>query len=166
MNLNKMPSHFLVRQLTEDDISDIYEICRENSTYYHYLKTTPTFSNIKSVFTELPPDKTLEDKLFIGFYKGNQLIALMDFIMGYPDSHTIFIGWFMMKKEYQRRGTGTGIITELLNYLKKERFTYVELGYIKGNRESEQFWLKNGFNPTGTKSKKNKYTIIYMRREL
>lgn len=166
LKLNKMSSHFLVKQFSEEDILGIYEVCKRNPTYYHYLKTKPTFANIKDVFTELPPNKALEDKLFIGFYSENHLIALMDFVVGYPDIHTVFIGWFMMNKEYQGRGTGTEIITEFLNYLKKESYTYVELGYIKGNRESEQFWIKNSFKPTGVETNKDKYKIILMRKEL
>jgi RimJ/RimL family protein N-acetyltransferase len=166
LKLNKMSSHFLVKQFSEEDILGIYEVCKRNPTYYHYLKTKPTFANIKDVFTELPPNKALEDKLFIGFYSENHLIALMDFVVGYPDIHTVFIGWFMMNKEYQGRGTGTEIITEFLNYLKKEGYMYVELGYIKGNRESEQFWIKNSFKPTGVETSKDKYKIILMRKEL
>ncbi len=166
LQLNKMSSHFLVKQFTEEDILSIYEFCRRNPTYYHYLMTRPTVANIKDVFAELPPNKTLADKLFLGFYSENHLISLMDFVVGYPDAHTVFIGWFMMNKEYQGKGTGTEIITEFLSYLKEESFTYVELGYIKGNRESEQFWIKNNFKPTGVEARKDKYTIIYMRKEL
>ena len=32
------------------------------------------------------------DKYYIGYYKGKELIAIMDFIMAYPDEKTAFIG--------------------------------------------------------------------------
>ena len=43
----------------------------------------------------LPPNKEMCDKYYLGFYDGEKLIAVMDFIMAYPDELTAFIGFFM-----------------------------------------------------------------------
>lgn len=161
-----MSSHYVVKRFTEEDVASIYTLCKGNPNYYVYLKTIPTVANIQSVFNELPPNKTMEDKFFVGFYHDNQLIAVMDLIMGYPDLNTAFIGWFMMNKDIQRTGIGTEIITETLCYLKEESFRYARLGYIKGNKESQQFWLKNKFLPNGIESETEDYTVVLMQREL
>ena len=42
----------------------------------------------------LPPNKEMCDKYYLGFYDGEKLIAVMDFIMAYPDELTAFIGFF------------------------------------------------------------------------
>ena len=33
----------------------------------------------------LPPNKEAFDKYYLGYYDGEKLIAVMDFILGYPD---------------------------------------------------------------------------------
>lgn len=166
LKLDCMSSRYMVKQFTEEDVSNIYTLCKGNPTYYKYIKIEPTLENIKEVLTELPPNKTMDDKFFLGFYKDNQLVAILDLITGYPNINTAFIGWFMMNQDFQRTGIGTEIIAEILFYLKEENFRYVRLGYIKGNQESESFWLKNKFIPSGDESETDDYTIVVMQREL
>lgn len=166
LTINQMSQRYSVKRFTEEDISEIYKICVENSIYYNYIKTEPSFEGIKETFLELPPNTTMKDKYFVGFYLGEQLIAIMDLITGYPKDKTAFIGWFMMKKELQGSGVGSFIIEEVISYLKKEQFEQVQLGYIKGNQQSEHFWRKNSFAPNGREKETNEYTIIVMEREI
>lgn len=58
----------------------------------------------------LPPNKEMCDKYYLGFYDGEKLIAVMDFIMAYPDELTAFIGFFMTDVSIQNTGTGSKIM--------------------------------------------------------
>lgn len=111
----------------------------------------------------LPPNKTMDDKYFIGFYKDEQLVAIMDLITRYPDDTAAFIGFFMTHKNIQRTGVGTLIIDEVLTYLK-EQFTYARLGRVKGNPEAKAFWHKQGFYETGEERITDAYTIVVMKK--
>ena len=164
--LKHLSSCYMVKQILEEDIGYVYSLCKGNPTYYKYMKSEPTIENMKEDLTVLPPGKAIDDKYFVGFYKENLLIAIMDLIIEYPNDNTVFIGLFMLNKEYQGLGIGTKIINDALNLLKKEGYGYVRLGYIKGNLESENFWIKNKFIPTGIKVEKENYTVIVMQREL
>lgn len=104
----------------------------------------------------------MDDKFFVGFYEAEQLVALLDLIVGYPDAETAYIGWFMMRAELQGKGIGSSIVAEILSFLEKESFCCVELGYIKGNEQAEHFWRKNGFSATGTEVRTENYTIVKM----
>lgn len=104
----------------------------------------------------------MDDKFFVGFYEAEQLVALLDLIVGYPDAETAYIGWFMMRAELQGKGIGSSIVAEILSFLEKEHFCCVELGYIKGNEQAEHFWRKNGFSATGTEVRTENYTIVKM----
>ena len=164
--VNDLSSCYKVRQILEEDIYDVSSLCKGNPTYYTCIKSEPTIENIKKDWTALPPGKTMDDKFFVGFYKENQLIAIMDLITEYPDNNTVFIGFFMMNKKYQSLGIGTKIIDEAIYFLKKEGFKYVRLGYIKGNLESENFWIRNKFTSAGIESETESYTIVVMQRDL
>lgn len=165
-NAEALSPRYEVRQFTENDIPDIYALCKGNPTYYEHMKMEPTHDNLRSVLTELPLNMTMEDKLFAGFYENDHLVAILDLITGYPDPDTAFIGWFMMDKARQGAGVGSAIVADIMNCLKRDGFSYVRLGYIKGNPESEGFWKKNGFVPTGAESRTDDYTIVVMKKTL
>lgn len=164
--IEDLSSNYSVKQFTEKDIPEIYSLAKMNTTYYDYMKMKPTYENLKEVITALPPNKSLEDKFFLGFYHDNHLVAILDLILEYPNENTAFIGWFMMNKEMQHKGIGTKIITDIFLCLKQNNFFFVRLGYIKGNNESKRFWIKNGFKPTGIETQDENYIIVVLQRNL
>lgn len=166
LKVDELSAKYRVKKLVEEDIPDILVLCNGNPTYYKYFKSEPTSENIKQSLTALPPNKTMEDKYFVGFYKGNKLVAVLDLIDGYPNEDTAYIGWFIMNKEFQGLGVGTAIITDIVLYLKEKNFGHVRLGYIKGNQQAQNFWLKNQFIATGKEVETGSYTIINMQRKI
>lgn len=163
---SELSKTYLVRTITEADISTVYELCSHNPIYYHYCPPFVTKELVLEDMIALPPGKTSEDKYYVGFYEKNCLVAVMDLIAGYPKEACVWIGFFMMNKEFQGKGIGTAIITEACNYLSEVGFEKVQLGYIKGNSQSETFWLKNKFQKTGRETLKPEYTIVVMERLL
>lgn len=93
----------------------------------------------------VPGKKTLEDKYYVGFYRGEALAAMMDLIDGYPEDDIAFVGFFMMDISLQGTGEGTKIISRLCAELKNQGIHRVRLGIDKGNPQSTHFWRKNGF---------------------
>lgn len=165
-HLEALSTQYQVRRLTEADVPDIYALCKGNPTYYRHMKCEPTYENITQDLTALPPNKTLADKYFLGYYRDRRLLAILDLVGGYPTRDTAFIGWFMVDKAAQGAGLGTALITELLAFLRAAHFHHVRLGYIKGNPESKAFWEKNHFLPTGIEAQTDDYTIIVLQRDL
>lgn len=99
-------------------------------------------------------------------FLNDRLIAVMDLIVGYPNKHTVFIGFFMTSSTIQNQGIGSSIITNLINNLKSPLDT-LRLAYIKGNPQAEAFWLKNGFIKTGEeKTMSNDTAAVLMERKL
>ena len=62
-----------------------------------------------------------------------------------------------LRRDLQGRGAGTEIFSELLFRLP---YRYLRLGYVKGNRESERFWKKLHFAPTGLEIPGEAYTMV------
>ena len=84
----------------------------------------------------------MNDKYYIGFFKRDKLIAVMDLIMDYPKKKTAFIGLFMMDVNYQNKGIGSKVIGEVLSYLKSENYENIRLGVDKGNPQSSYFGIR------------------------
>ena len=130
------------------------------------MHTELTPESIREDLTALPKGKKLDDKTFVGFYEGERLIAFLDLIAGYPAGDAAFIGWFMVERSCQGRGVGTEIISGAAAFLTRRGFRRIRLGYMKGNRQSGSFWMKNQFVPTGTESEQEFGTVVHMERKL
>ena len=141
----KLSSQFKVRALSTNDADAVLAICKENPLFYNYCSMKPVREDIIKDMQITPPGIGLKDKYYIGFYKDETLIAVMDLIDGYPDAQTAYIGFFMLCKAMQGQGVGSGIINEVLSYLKTAGKTAVRLAINRGNPQSTHFWKKNGF---------------------
>ena len=104
-----------------------------------------TRESILADMTALPPGKDMEDKAYVGFFEGEKLVAVLDWISGYPAKETAWIGLFMVSAEKQGKGVGSGIIRDMAASLKAVGYREMQLGVNKGNPQSFAFWTKNGF---------------------
>ncbi len=166
MNINLLSSKYKVKKIDENDIQQVLKLCLQNPLYYKHCPPNATIENINEGLKALPPNKTYEDKYYIGFFEDEKLVAVMDLICKYPDDETAFLGFFMMSSEYQKKGIGTFIISDCINYLKSIQYKKVRLGYVKENNQARNFWQKNGFLPTGIEKAQELYTIVVMEKAL
>ena len=165
MNIQSLSKVYKVSIIKESDVPAVYELCLGNPQYYEYCPPAVSKESIRADMQALPPGKTEKDKYYIGFWSGEKLVAVMDLILEYPDKKTAFIGFFMMNTDMQGKEVGSGIIEDACRYLAK-KFSYVRLGYVKGNMQSEHFWMKNKFKPTGTVTQTKDYEVVVMQRTL
>ena len=145
IEITKLSKRYDVRKLNTDDVEMIFHFCKSNTQYYTYCGKEPSIELIKSDLEITPPGIPMEQKYYIGFFEGDTLIAVMDFIDGYPSNDCVFIGFFMMNHELQGKGIGSQIISETLEYLRRQGFQKCQLGIDKENPQSNHFWRKNGF---------------------
>ena len=146
MNLQSLSENYHVRRLEGNDVDLIYNLCLGNSIFYEYHLPLVTKESILADMAALPPGKNYDDKLYIGFFKEQKLIAVMDLILHYPEEKIAFIGFFMTDSSIQNKGIGSKIICETANCLKNWDFDEIRLGVDKGNPQSFAFWTKNGFS--------------------
>lgn len=156
----------MVRVLTDTDVAAIVALCKENPLYYQYCPPFVTENSIRADMKALPPRKTMEDKYYLGFFEGNLLVAVMDLILGFPNDETAFVGFFMMNKQFQGQGEGTALMEDVYEYLKYVGFQQIRLCFAKGNPQSEHFWIKNGFVPTGVEAQNEGYIAVVLEKEL
>lgn len=147
IDISLLSKKYKVTRLTEGDIDEIFKLCVKNSLYYQYYPPEPTKEDIIKDFSALPRGIDYSNKYYLGFYKEEKLIAVLDLIIGYPNSRAAFIGFFMTAVSVQNSGVGSQIIQDILDFLKSSGLYESQLAWIKGNEQAEHFWLKNGFVP-------------------
>ena len=166
MDIENISCKYDVRRLTEKYLNEIYELSIENPLFYQYCPPFVTKESILEDMKALPPKMTYEDKYYIGFWEGQILIAVMDFITNYPNYNTVFIGLFMINHLFQGIGIGSSIIEECSLYFKSKGYSFIRLGYAKGNPQSEKFWRKNGFTDTGVNCQNEGYVAVVLQKTL
>ena len=166
MDIQNFSTQFSVRILTDSDVAQVYELCKNNPIYYQHCPPLVSEESIRKDMASLPPHKTMEDKFYVGYFDENKLIAVLDLIREFPDKDTVFIGFFMMDIAMQHKGVGTKIIDELCLYLQQQGYYHIRLGWVEGNPQAEHFWHKNGFTETGVTSQTENYIMIFAQRDL
>lgn len=149
MEIQSLSSRYTVRRLGRNDVDLIFDLCCKNDTFYQYHPPFVTRESILEDLEALPPNKDYKDKYYVGFFREQDLVAVMDLILDYPQERTAFIGLFMMHSAYQGKGVGTAIISDCAAYLFSLGFDKIRLAIDKGNPQSEAFWTKNRFVKTG-----------------
>lgn len=145
MDIKLLSKSFKVRRLDINDVDIIYDISCKNEIFYKYHPPFVTKESIVEDMEALPPNKSYDDKYYIGFFENNSLVANMDLILGYPTNEIAFIGLLMANVQYQNKGISSNIIRDVCNYLKQLGYKKVRLGVDKENPQSNSFWRKNGF---------------------
>lgn len=148
MDFTKWSKNHSVRQIKEEDIEKVYKLCKGNPLYYKYMKEDITKDKIKKDMISLPPNKLIKDKYYVGYYKNEELIAVLELIFAYPDKDTVLIGFFMVDKKKQGHGVGSNIINDVSNIIKRNGYCNIILSYVEGNIQSRDFWKKNKFIET------------------
>ena len=145
IDITKLSSVYDVRPIDEGKACDVLDIFKGNPQFFEYSDEEATEEQVRKDMRLLPTGVGVSDKYYFGFYKGSDLVAVMDIIDGFPYSDIAYIGFFMMNKLYQGRQIGTAIISEAAEYLRSIGKSTLRLVIDKGNPQSTHFWEKNGF---------------------
>ena len=140
MEISSLSKFFVVRKLTINDVDTIYDMMSKNEIFYQYHPPFVTKESVVEDMEALPPNKSYDDKYYIGFFENDSLVAIMDLILGYPTEEIAFIGLFMTNVQYQNKGIGSNIIRDTCDYLNDLGYKKVRLGVDKGNPQSYSFW--------------------------
>ena len=166
MNIQHLTNQYAVRNLIPADGKMVYEALKNHTIFYKYHPPMVTMKSILEDMAALPPNKSYEDKHYIGFFSGDTLVAVMDLIEHYPQYGTALIGFFAMNSNFQGKGIGTAIITDSIAYLAQIGYEKIRLGIDKGNPQSKSFWTKNGFAFTGEEVLNEVSSVFVMERTL
>jgi len=166
LDIQALATDLDVRRITEADITDVYKLCKSNKRYYRSMGRIPTRESLTEIISQIPEGAGTEDKYFVGFYRDEKLIAVMDLITGYPEKDDAFIGWFMVDGEHQSMGIGSQIAADVRAAMKGMGYDYLSLGCVKENTEAIRFWEAQGFAATGEEKESGKHTVLTYARSI
>lgn len=165
IDIKAFSSEYDVRRITEEDITSVYNLCRENRYFYRYLGRVATKESLTEVISNVSAESD-SGKYFIGFYDNSSLIAIADIIVGYPESDNAFIGWYVVDGNVQRKGIGSQIFADIRANLKSIGINKISLGCVKENEIAVNFWKGLGFTALDDEKQVGRHTVVTYERDI
>jgi len=94
----------------------------------------------------VPDGFGMEGKNFVGLWKDGKPIAVLDFLVGYPNPDCVWVGLLLVHGSLKGKSIGTGIINAVTQTVGMKD---IMLGVIATNTRGIDFWRKLGFIQTG-----------------
>ena len=145
IEITEFSKQYTVRSLQDSDAEMILQFCKENTLYYEYCGAEATMQQVLNDLHVAPEGVDMKDKYFVGFFDKNNLIAVLDYIDGFPQHDSGYIGFYMVNAHQQGKKIGSTIIQNVFLYLKHTGKTRIQLGIAEDNPQANHFWEKNGF---------------------
>lgn len=145
-----LPEYRLIR-LTKKHKDELYELEASNPYYFSISQDHPvTPEECIADLDAIPENFALKQKFYFGIYKESQMIAVMEYLIGYDYEHTsniqtIWIGFFMVHGNHKNQGHGKHIINTFIQAARENEIHKIQLPCIEGNKEGNPFWTKLGF---------------------
>jgi RimJ/RimL family protein N-acetyltransferase len=112
----------------------------------------PGTTEAQALYTEIPPNKTYEDKFVIGYFHNGEMVGCADIVRGYPDDETAMLGLLLFTEKYQKKGLGKFAYSSLEDLcLSWSEVKKVRIGVLETNEHAFVFWKKLGFKENGEK---------------
>jgi len=84
-----------------------------------------------------------------GVYEQGELVGHLDFLLGYPEPTTAYLGLLLIRGDRHARGLGRQAFEQWLAWVMAGPFERVRLGIVEGNEPAMAFWSRVGCRPIG-----------------
>ena len=166
LDIGALGTGYDVRRLTEADVSDVFALAKGNRKFYRALGIRPSRARLTEIISDVPEGAGPNDKYIVGFYDGEDLVAVLDLITGYPQASEAFIGWFMVDADLQRRGVGSQIFADVRAAMQAQGYRSLEVACPEASEPGMAFWRAQGFEPTGQCDDTGDYPVVYLTRTI
>ncbi len=167
LDIQSLGTSYDVRRIAEVDISDVVGLARTNGRYYRSLGIRPSRSRLTEIVSDIAVGVEGAESYFVGFYnEGDDLIAVLDLVCGYPESNDAFIGWFMVDADLQGQGVGSSIFADVRASMRAQGYDHLELKCPKASESARAFWEGQGFAATGVEEFNGYYEVVGMARDI
>lgn len=143
-----MPSETTIRDIQTADLDSYYDLFMRvlTNSFPEYSTKTIQFMSSKIWNKESYQKKiTKIDGYFLGAYKDNQLVGLMD--AHKPFGGVSWYSWLMVDCDFIGQGIGTKLIEALQGRVLNDKGHALYLG---GDKRNINFYISRGFKHVGT----------------
>ena len=148
--LQQILAGYEILPITKENHIGVWSIYETNQDFFMLTEgkeATPT--GIIESITAVPDGFGMEDKNFVGLWKDDKPIAVLDFLVGYPNSDCVWVGLLLVHGSLKGKSIGTEIMNAVIAATQTVGIKNIMLGVIATNTRGIDFWRKLGFVQTG-----------------
>jgi len=139
-----------IKAITPENYEQTMVVYESNQDFFITTEGSPaTKDGCLANITSVPPGFDIINKYYIGFWKKEQCVAVMDFLLGYPNQDCVYIGLLLIHKKEQQKRLGRRIVEILVWVSKNAGFKHIHLAVLSGNEKALSFWERMGFEQAG-----------------
>lgn len=146
----------------------LFEECSEFSLLVSGLP--PKQTEGQDLFTDLPPNRNIQDKTVFGLFHQQKLIGILDSFKGYPKEEDWFIGLFLINPAFRNQGIGKRWLKAYQAFASENQASAIKLGVVEQNKDGRKFWEENGYSVEAIRSPMrfgvNDCTVLIMNKKL
>lgn len=157
ISASALSQEYYSRILDTKDAAKILKLMKSNPQFFDDVKSEPSLRLIQADLVRTPSFAGLNQKFYVGFFKNEELIAIADILLDYPEKQTVWIELIMVDGYEQNNGVGSSILKDIEAELARAGFAHIELGVRLRNYQGQQFVKKNGYS----EKTKNTQAIVY-----
>lgn len=153
---------YLFREITIKDKNHVSQLFNKCIKYFYEIEGKNAIST-EEFFTELPPNKTIEDKKLYGIFDDNTLIGVVDIVKNYPEIKEWIIGLMLFSPESRGQGLGVHVHNILTQIAQDNEVQKLRIAVMKDNTKGLSFWRNIGYKEikrTEPRKLQNKEDII------
>jgi GNAT superfamily N-acetyltransferase len=160
------------RPLSREDLPAIEDLLDAGRDFLELVSgTVDIAAEAESFLSELPPGKTISDKLSLGIEREpGRLVGVLDLIQGYPARDIWWIGLLLMRPDQRGQGLGEQVLNGVERYAEIHTAQELRLGVVETNPDGLRFWQRMGFTEIDrrppTRFGEREQIILVMRKGL
>ena len=142
---SQLPDYNIIA-ITHQNFDRVFEVYNSNQDFY--LLTQGKKATIDSSINDIiaiPPNCTIEQKIYLSIWKDDEIIGVLDVIAGYPEPTSFWIGLLLIHGRLHDKKIGSKVASAVLSAAKAAGYTTAQLGVIESNTRGIDFWRKHGF---------------------
>lgn len=141
-----------LRAIEPDDVAAVQALIESDPGYTERVTGHPPGpADAQSLLMSRPDGLPDDAKLVLGAWLGNELVAVVDLLRGYPTPGTAYVGLLEVDAKHQRRGLGAAAYGLVEQYVANEwpEIQQYRLAVVDTEADVARFWRAMGFQPTG-----------------
>lgn len=135
------------RMLDEHDEIKLQNMLETCNDYFNLVyKRNNQENSAHEILTELPDNKTDDDKFVIGIFdEEKNIIGVIDIIRDYPQNNIWFLGLMLISPNFRSNGLGKKVFDDTEEWAVDLGAKFIRLAVVEQNIKGLNFWKKLGF---------------------
>jgi len=126
--------------------ADLEALCMAAPGYaWTVYGRAPLPADALEILESRPPGLDPGAKAVVGLYAGTRLAGCIEWLRGYPEADTAYIGLLLLAEDLQGRGHGRAALAWLEGEARRRGCARLRLAVIETNARALAFWSREGF---------------------